>query len=68
MLLDPETGLILFVVGGIGTLVSFSAFTVAQDIGPKLKIQDLLPALPPRLPLPRFVYEKPEVLTELRGG
>jgi len=64
-MLDPETGIILFVVGGIGTLVSFTAFKVAQQVGPKITIADLLPAPPPRLPLPRFLY-KPEVMESLR--
>jgi len=36
-MLDPETSLILFVVGGIGTLVSFTAFKVAQEIRPKIE-------------------------------
>jgi len=65
-MLDPETGLIMFIVGGIGTVVSFTAFKVAQQIGPNIEPSDLLPALPPRLPLPRFMYEKPEVVAEMR--
>ncbi len=65
-MLDPETGLIMFVVGGIGTLVSFTAFKTAQQIGPKLEAKDLLPMPPPFPPLPRFLYKKPELLAELR--
>ena len=65
-MLDPETGIILFVVGGIGTLVSFTAFKVAQQIGPKLEAGDLLPMPPPHPPLPRFMFTKPELLSELR--
>ncbi|MBA7627465.1 hypothetical protein ES703_34927 [subsurface metagenome] len=66
-MLDPETGLIMFIVGGIGTVVSFAAFKTAQQIGPKLTINDLRPCLPwEGLPLPRFVYTKPELLAELR--
>lgn len=66
-MLDPETGLIMFIVGGIGTVVSFAAFKTAQQIGPKLTIGDLRPCLPwEGLPLPRFVYTKPELLEELR--
>lgn len=64
-MLDPETGLIMFIVGGIGTVVSFAAFKTAQQIGPKIKASDLLPMPPPYLPLPRFLY-KPELLAELR--
>ena len=65
-MLDPETSLILFVVGGIGTLVSFTAFKVAQEIGPKIEAKDLLPMPPPYPPLPRFLFTKPELLAELR--
>ena len=67
MPLDPGTGLIMFIVGGIGTVVSFAAFKVAQEAGPKLTINDLRPCLPwEGLPLPRFVYTNPEVLAEAR--
>jgi len=67
MPLDPETGIIMFIVGGIGTLVSFTAFKVAQQLGPEISAGDLLPALPPHPPIPRFMIEKPELLAELRG-
>lgn len=65
-MLDPETGIILFIIGGIGTLATFTGFKVAQDIGPKIKVSDLLPMPPPHLPLPRFMYEKPKLIEELR--
>ena len=64
-MLDPETGLIMFVVGGIGTVVSFNIFKIATEIGPKIGLVDLLPAPPPQLPVPRFLY-KPEVMEVLR--
>jgi len=64
-MLDPETGLIMFIVGGVGTLVSFNTFKVAQQIGPKLEASDLLPMPPPHPPLPRFMFTKPELLSEL---
>jgi len=64
-MLDPETGLILFVVGGIGTVVSFAIFKVAEQMGPNITATDFLPMPPPHPPLPRFLY-KPEVLTELK--
>lgn len=64
-MLDPQTGLIMFVVGGIGTVVSFTAFKVAQQVGPKIDAADLLPMPPPHPPLPRFLY-KPEALAKLR--
>lgn len=66
-MLDPETGLIMFVVGGIGTVVSFAAYKAAQTIGPKIEPSDLLPMPFPYPPLPRFMYKKPELLAELRG-
>jgi len=66
MPLDPETGLIMFIVGGIGTVVSFTAFKIAQQIGPGIEPNDLLPMPPPAPPLPRFLFTKPEVLAEMR--
>lgn len=63
---DPGTGLIMFIVGGIGTLITFTAFKVAERLGPQIEPADLLPALPPRLPLPRFMFTKPELLAEIR--
>ncbi|HUV56894.1 MAG TPA: hypothetical protein VMV84_06645 [Dehalococcoidales bacterium] len=66
-MLDPETGLILFIVGGIGTIVTFTLFKTAEEAGPKLTINDLRPAAPwEGLPLPVFFYKKPELLEELR--
>ena len=66
-MLDPATGAILFLVGGIGTVATFTLFKVAGEAGPKLTINDLRPCLPwEGLPLPRFVYTKPEFLKELR--
>ncbi len=64
---DPGTGLLMFVVGGIGTVVSFTAFTTAQKVGPQLTLKDLRPAAPwEGLPLPIFFYTKPELLEELK--
>jgi len=65
MLLDPETGILLFLVGGIGSVVSFSAFKMAQDIGPIIEAGDMLPAPFPYPPLPRFMF-KPRVIETLR--
>lgn len=67
-MLDPETGLIMFIVGGIGALVSFGAFKIAQEVGPEISAKDLLPMPPPYPPVPRFFYTKPEVLAEMRRG
>jgi len=57
-LIDPETGLILFILGGIGTVVSFSAFKAAEEIGPNIEANDLLPAPFPYPPVPRFFFKK----------
>jgi len=66
MPLDPETGIILFLIGGIGTVATFTAFKVAEQIGPRIEAKDLLPAPFPYPPVPRFLFTKPEVLAELR--
>ena len=65
-MVDPETGIILFVVGGIGTVVTFSLFKLSERLGPKITATDLLPMPPPYPPLPRFLFKKPELLAELR--
>lgn len=61
-MLDPETGLILFVVGGFGTVASFIAYKEAQTIGSRLTAEDLLPAPPPYPPIPRFLITKQQVV------
>lgn len=66
-MVDPETGLLLFIVGGIGTVASFSAFKVAERLGPKIQPSDLLPMPPPYPPLPRFLYLKPKIVAEVAG-
>ena len=68
MPLDPETGLIMFIVGGIGAVASFSAFKFAEDIGPYFEVKDLLPMPPPYPPLPRFLYTKPEAIKAVLKG
>ena len=66
-MLDPETGLILFIVGGIGTIATFTLFKTAEEAGPKLTMGDLRPAAPwEGLPIPIFFYKKPGLLAELR--
>ncbi|MHA1812893.1 MAG: hypothetical protein ACTSYX_05590 [Candidatus Thorarchaeota archaeon] len=70
-MIDPETGLIIFVVAGVGSLVTFATYDIATKIGPQLESGDLLPMPPPYPPLPRFVYTKPTVVesivSEFRG-
>ena len=65
-MLDPGTGLILFVVGGIGLVATATGFKLAENVGPQIEPSDLLPMPPPHPPLPRFMYTKPEVLAGLR--
>lgn len=67
-LISPGTAAIVFVISGLGGVATFGAFKVARRLGPGIEPEDFLPALPPRLPLPRFVYEKPELLEELKRG
>lgn len=65
--IDPETLLIIGIAGALGALGTFTAYDVAQKAGPKLKLSDLRPAAPwEGLPLPIFVYTKPELLSEMR--
>lgn len=66
MIIAPGTAAIIAVAGGLGAVATTVAFRVAKKVGPQLRAADLLPASPPRLPLPRFLYEKPELLNELK--
>lgn len=66
-MIDPETGLIIFVVSGLVGVVTFVAYNFATKAGPQLQPKDLLPLAPwEGPPIPRFVKEKPEVLEALR--
>jgi len=63
--IDPETLLIVGVVAAGAALVTYTGSKVAEKVGGKLEAKDFLPMPPPYLPLPRFIYEKPELLKEL---
>jgi len=63
---EPGTGLILFVVGGVGLVATATGFKVAERLGPELEASDLMPMPFPYPPLPRFMYKKPEVLESMR--
>ena len=66
-MLAPVSGLVIFIVGGIGAVAAKLAFTTADKVGPQLTLKDLRPAAPwEGLPLPIFFYTKPEVMRELR--
>ncbi|MBA7645637.1 hypothetical protein ES703_53395 [subsurface metagenome] len=64
-MLDPGTGLILFVVGGVGLVATATAFKVAENVGPQIEPKDLLPMPPPYPPVPRLLYNK-ELMESLR--
>jgi len=65
--IDPETILIVGLVGGLGAAATYGTFHYAEKVGPKLTLKDILPAPPwVGLPLPLFFYTKPELLAELR--
>ena len=64
---DPETLLFVGIIGGVGAAATYGAFQHAKKLGPKLTATDLRPALPwEGLPLPVFLYKRPELLEELR--
>jgi len=66
MALDPGTGILIFIVAGLGGVATITSYNFAQEVGPQLEPGDLLPMPPPYPPVPRFVYEKPELLKSLR--
>jgi len=62
----PGTLLIVGAVGGIGMAATYASFHLAEEAGSKLTLNDLRPCLPwEGLPLPRFLYTKPELIAEL---
>ena len=65
--IDPETLLIVGVIGGLGAAATYGTFHYAEKIGPKLTIKDIRPAFPwEGLPFPVFLYSKPEIMESLR--
>jgi len=60
------TMIIVGVIGGLGSIATYGAFHYAEKLGPNLTLADLLPALPPNPPVPRFFLTKPELLEKLR--
>jgi len=65
--IDPETLIIVGVIGGVGAAATYGAFQYAEKLRPELSLTDLRPAFPwEGFPLPIFFYTKPELLAELR--
>ena len=57
-MLDPETGAIIFIVGGLAAVGTYGAFRFAENVGPNIDVKDLLPAPPwVGLPLPMAYYK-----------
>lgn len=62
--MDPETSLILFLLGGLATVVTFGAHDMAEKMGPHLTAADLRPCFPGEgPPLPVFMVKRPELLS-----
>jgi len=66
MMPDPETLLMVGVIGGLAAAGTLLAFKFAEGAGPLLSPEDLLPMPPPYPPVPRFMYTKPGLPTEMR--
>lgn len=64
--IDPEALLIVGVVAAGASLLTYTGAKVAERAGGQLEAEDFLPMPPPYPPLPRFMYQKPELLAELR--
>ncbi len=64
-MLDPEFALIVAIVGAVGAVAGATALEAGRKIGPQIESKDLVPMPPPYLPLPRFMYTKPELLEEI---
>lgn len=56
-MLNPATLLIVGLITGVGGAATYATFHYAERSG-KLTLTDLLPAPPPRPPLPRFLYKE----------
>jgi len=65
-MIPPGVVAIIAIAGAVGAVGTAFAIEVTERAESHLEPGDLLPAPPPRLPLPRFLYEKPEVLGQLR--
>ena len=62
----PVTGIMIFVLTGLVGVAVFSGYKLAEDLGPELDPEDLLPALPPNPPVPRFLIEKTDIMKKFK--
>lgn len=60
----PGAAIMIFVLGGLGSAATFTAYNAAQELGPELSGKDFMPAPPPYPPLPRFVFSKQEQIRD----
>lgn len=66
-MIAPGTAVVIFLITGIGGVMTYTAFNLAERAGAKLTLSDLLPLAPwEGPPVPRFTKTKPELLAELR--
>jgi len=68
MFLPFGFALTVAIVGAAGAVAGATALETGRRIGSQIEPKDLLPMPPPHLPLPRFLYTKPELIAELKRG
>jgi len=62
----PATAAAIFLITGLAGVIVFAGYRVAEEIAPELEPGDMLPALPPNPPIPRFIIEKPELIENFK--
>ncbi len=68
-MIPPAALAIIFAVGGTAAAATYTVYDFVEKSRGHLTLSDLRPALPfEGLPLPVFIYKKPEVLENFRGG
>lgn len=63
---DPESALIVGVVGGFGAAMTYILFKLADVVGPEISFRNLLPAAPPNPPVPQFLIKKPKTVESIK--
>lgn len=64
-MLNLETVVAIFVIGGLGAAGSYVIYRAVDAVGPDLEPGDLLPAAPwEGPPLPRFMLRRPGILNK----